>query len=157
MTQEKIQEYTLRISQANPTDMVVVIYDIALSYMDEAVTAISNSDNALLTLSVINIRRCINELIASLNFNYSPAPELLQLYIYCSKRLGEVSNRKDLKALEEISNIFKRLRDAYGSIADTNTSGSVMENSQSVYAGLTYGRGTLNEDVVGSGNRGFLA
>jgi flagellar protein FliS len=32
----------------------------------------------------------------------------------------------------------------------------VMDNSQSVYAGLTYGRGSLNENLVGNANRGFL-
>lgn len=157
MTQEKVQEFTLRISQANPTEMVVVIYDIALNYMDEAITAINNDDSNKLNLAVMHIRRCINELIASLNYAYSPAMELLELYIYCSRGLGMISNNMDCDKLEEIIKIFIRLRDAYDSISGMNTSGAVMENSQSVYAGLTYGRGTLNEDVLGSGNRGFLA
>ena len=156
MTKEKTQEYTRRISQANPTDMVVVIYDIALGYAKDARVAISGKDSGSLNMAVVNIRRCINELIASLDYNYSPAGELLMLYTYCSRRLSTVSTEKDETALAEVENIISGLRDAYAEIAEKNTSGAVMENTQSVYAGLTYGRGVLNEEIVGSDNRGFL-
>ena len=74
-----------------------------------------------------------------------------------SKRLVAVQRQKDIQALKEIRSILFRLREAYAQIADVNTSGPVMSNSESVYAGLTYGRGTLNEDVVSTPNRGFLA
>ena len=157
MTDEKKQEFTRRITQANSTEMVIVIYDICLLYIDEADSAVKNDDAAGLKHSVINIRKCINELIGSLNYEYTPAGELLQLYIYCSRHLVAVQTKKETQALEEIRSIISRLRDAYAQIAHINTSGPVMSNSESVYAGLTYGRGTLNEDVVGTPNRGFLA
>ena len=157
MTDEKKQEYTRRISQANTTDMVIVIYDIALTYMDEAASSIDVHDKTMLMHNIIGIRKCVNELIGSLNFDYSPAGELLHLYIYCSRRLVAVQTKEDKEALKEIRSIISRLRDAYAQIAGINTSGPVMSNSQDVYAGLTYGRGTLNEDVIGSSNRGFLA
>ncbi|MBO4899702.1 MAG: flagellar protein FliS [Lachnospiraceae bacterium] len=157
MVDEKKQEFTRRISQANTTDMVVVIYDIAISYIDDVKSAIEESDQNKFMANIVRIRSCINELIGSLNYDYSPAGELLQLYIYCSRRLAAVQMRKDADALSEIRSIMVRLRDAYAQIADTNTSGPVMSNSENVYAGLTYGRGTLNEDVLGTPNRGFLA
>ena len=157
MTDEKKQEYTRRISQANSTEMVVVIYDITISYLDETADAITAGDDEGLKRNIVRIRRCINELIGSLNYDYSPAGEILQLYIYCSRRLVVVQRQKDTEALKEIRSILFRLREAYAQIADVNTSGPVMSNSESVYAGLTYGRGTLNEDVVSTPNRGFLA
>lgn len=157
MTNEKKQEYTRRISQANSTDMVVVIYDIALNYIEEAKEALSDKNYSNLNNLGINIRKCINELIGSLNYEYSPSGELLQLYIFCSRQLVEATNKRDMEALVRIESIISKLRDAYAQIADTNHSGAIMQNSQSVYAGLTYGRGTLNEDVLGSGNRGYLA
>ena len=157
MLAEKKQEFTRRISQANSTDMIVVIYDITLEYLEEAGESIIANDNAALSKATIQIRQCINELIGSLNYDYSPSGELLSLYIYCSKRLVAMQLHKDTVALEEIKNIIIRLRDAYAQIAPINSDGPVMSNSQSVYAGLTYGKGSLNEDVIGSGNRGFLA
>ncbi len=35
MTKELKQEYTLRISQANKTQMVVLIYEMLLTYLDD--------------------------------------------------------------------------------------------------------------------------
>lgn len=157
MTDDKKQEYTRRISQANSTEMVIVIYDITLSYIDETADALRDDDSDTFRRDITRIRSCINELIGSLNYDYSPAGELLQLYIYCSRRLVSVQTKKDTDALKEVRSILSRLRDAYAQIADTNGSGPVMSNSESVYAGLTYGRGTLNEDVVSTPNRGFLA
>lgn len=155
MTREKIQEYTRRISQANTTDMVVIIYDIALSYLDEASESIRKSDKVALNEAIIHVRKCINELIGSLHYDYSPAGELLKLYIYCSRQLVSVS-RMDRNALESIYSILSKLRDAYASISSENKNGPVMVNSESVYAGLTYGKGILNEDIVSTGNRGYL-
>ena len=156
MTEEKKKEFTRRISQANTTDMVVVIYDIALEYIENAKGAIEDNNKTALSESVIHIRKCINELIGSLHYEYSPAGEMLQLYIFCSRQLVDVSARMDMDALVRIESILKRLRDAYAQIAPTNKSGAIMENSESVYAGLTYGRNSLNESVIGASNRGFL-
>lgn len=175
MTNEKKQEFTRRISSANPTDMVVVIYDIALEYIEEAkemaaglsiASEVSEETvpgedirkkRSALNLLVVKIRNCINELIGSLHYDYSPAGEMLWLYMYCSIRLMDAQKNGDASAFTETGSILKRLRDAYAQIAPTNKAGAVMNNSESVYAGLTYGRGTLNEDVLGSSNRGFLA
>jgi len=157
MNNEKKQEFTRRISQANTTEMVVIIYDIALTYLDEMTEAIGSDDKQNLKRACVNVRHCINELIGSLNYEYSPAGELLQIYIYCSKLLVKVDSKKDEEALLQIKSIITRLRDAYSQVIGANTGGPVMANSESVYAGLTYGRGSLNEDVVSSSNRGFLA
>lgn len=165
MTDEKKQELTRRISVANSTDMVVILYDISLEYLTEAKSYLNiDKDNEVVSKEnrdklrnlVINIRRCINELIASLNYEYSPSGELLSLYVYCSRLLVRVDNKEDGNALDEIISIMSRLRDAYSQIASSNKQGPVMCNSQSVYAGLTYGRRALNESVISGGERGYL-
>ena len=54
--------------------------------------------------------------------------------------------------------IFEKLLIGYKKVSEEDTSGPVMKNTQQVYAGLTYGRGTLNEMYV-NGNearRGFM-
>lgn len=158
MTDEKKQDFTRRISVANPTDMVVVIYDIALAYANDARCAIiENRNDDVVSVAVSGLRKSINELIASLNYKYSPSQEMLQLYRYCLRRLTAVINKRDIAALDSIDSILSKLRDAYSQIASTNTTGAIMQNSESVYAGLTYGRNSLNEDIVGTTNRGFLA
>ena len=37
MKKEKKQEFTLRISRANKTQMIVILYDMGLTYLEDAV------------------------------------------------------------------------------------------------------------------------
>lgn len=163
MTDELKQEFTRKIAQSNPTELTVVIYDIALAYMDEAQAILDKKEGTgqaadpSLWDATGNIRRCLNELIGSLHYEYQPAGELRQLYVFCLGQLGRVSLDGDDRALANVRGIITKLRDAYAQVAHLNGAGSVMTNSQSVYAGLTYGKGALNENIVGSANRGFLA
>ena len=41
--------------------------------------------------------------------------------------------------------------------AKSDASAPLMQNVQKVYAGMTYGRSTLNENLMNDNNRGFLA
>ena len=48
------------------------------------------------------------------------------------------------------------LKESYEKIASQDTSSPVMENTQMVYAGLTYGKNSLNIDLSDQGiDRGF--
>ena len=51
------------------------------------------------------------------------------------------------------------LHESFEKIAQEDTSETVMKNSQQVYAGLTYGKGTLNEVFMNpnEASRGFKA
>jgi len=49
--------------------------------------------------------------------------------------------------------MMRKLHDAYATVSKEDTSGSVMENTQTVYAGLTYGKNQLMESL---GNEGSL-
>lgn len=157
MTKECKQQFTLRITQANPTEMIVILYEMLLCYLDDAQAAQQAGDEAALAEAVRKSRGCLNELEQSLHMEYEPAGSLLKLYLYCAKKLVHAQAHKE-GALEEIRNIIKPLHDAYEQIAPLNKKGAVMGNSQTVYAGLTYGRNTLTENMTDQGaNRGMRA
>ena len=44
MQKEKIQEFTRRVSQDNRTSLIVTMYDIMLTYLDEAKAALEAED-----------------------------------------------------------------------------------------------------------------
>lgn len=156
MTKECKQQFTLRISQANPTEMVVILYEMLLCYLDEAENALETEDFTAFKSAVRKTRGCLNELLQSLNMKYEPAPNLLQIYLYCTKKLAHAEVCRDEEGLCQIRRVIVPLHDAYEQIAGQNTSGPVMGNSQAVYAGLTYGRGALTENMADQGaNRGM--
>lgn len=158
MTSAEKQDFTLRISQANSTQMVVILYEMLLSYIKDGKKALAQEDKTEFRMNVHRARGCVRELMHSLNLQYDPAPALLSLYGFCIRRLAAAeSGQKDLP-LEEIERIIVPLRDAYEQIAGQNSAGAVMGNSQAVYAGLTYGRNSLTEDMADQGtNRGMYA
>ena len=140
MTKECKQQFTHRITQANSTQLIVILYEMTLQYLADGEQA---ADDAGLAEAVHRARGCIKELLNSLHREYSPAGELSRLYLFCLRRLAVCEVRRDRTILEEIQ------------VQDT--SGPVMNNSQTVYAGLTYGRNQLTENMADQGtNRGML-
>lgn len=156
MTREDKQQFTLRISQANSTELVVILYEMLLSYLREAKEELKSGNEQEFHEAVRKSRGCLNELLQSLHLQYEPAPALRQLYLFCIRRLASGEVKKDGDLLEEIEKVIGPLRDAYARIASENPAGPVMGNSQTVYAGLTYGRNTLTENMADQGpNRGM--
>jgi flagellar protein FliS len=158
MTKELKQEFTLRITQANKTQLITILYEMILLYIGEAKEALSQGNQTEYKGAIRKIRGCMNELTASLNFEYELAQNLLQLYLYVNRELVQASVHNQKENLEHIRMVIGELRNAYKKIEDQDQSGPVMGNTQTVYAGLTYGKNTLTENITDpASNRGFFA
>lgn len=158
MTSEQKQQFTYRITNANSTEMIVILYDMVLCYSQEGEQAHDLGDEAGFREAIRKMRGCFNELLHSLDLNYEPAASLSKLYYFCIRRLARCEFKKESTCFAEINKIIKPLRDAYRQIAGENRGGAVMGNSQVVYAGLTYGKNQLSEDMADQGsNRGMFA
>lgn len=152
MTREQKQQFTLRITQANETELVVILYDMILCYLKESGEAHAGGSRNGFRDGIRKIRGCFNELMHSLHLEYEPAPTLMQLYLFCIRRLAYSEVRNDAEALAVIEKVVTELRDAYAQVAHENQNGPVMKNVQTVYAGLTYGRNTLTENMADQGS-----
>lgn len=156
MTKELKQEYTLRITQANKTQLITILYEMALLYVDEAEAALSAEDRTGLKNAVRRIQGCMCELMDSLHMEYEVAHNLLQLYLYINREVAKAALHNDAESLEHVRPVLDKLLAAYKQIEGLDTSGPVMGNTQTVYAGLTYGRNNLTENAADpSANRGF--
>ena len=156
MTDDKKRQYTLKISQASRTQLVVILYEMTLDYLKEAEDAAGSRDEAAFHTGIKRARACIHELSHSLNHEYPVSGNLLQLYLFADRMLIQADARKDAALLKEPEDMVRKLKDAYETISEQDDSGAVMENTQTVYAGLTYGRGALNESLADQGSsRGF--
>ena len=156
MTKELKQEFTLRITQANKTQLITILYEMVLLYLEEAGESLTKEDKPAFKQAIRKIRDCMNELILSLHLEYELAQNLLQLYRYINSELVQADIHYEKENLHHIESIIKQLHGAYKQIEAQDTSGPVMENTQTVYAGLTYGRNTLSENIADTAlNRGF--
>lgn len=158
MTRELKQQYTLKITQANKSQLVVILYEMLLAYVDEAEQAHKKEDRDGFKSSVRKARGCLNELTASLHLEYELARNLLQLYLYANRQLAVAEGRNRVEELSNVKTVMVKLCDAYKQVSRQDTTGPIMANTQTVYAGLTYGKNTLTENLTDQGsNRGFRA
>lgn len=156
MTKELKQEFTLRITQANKTQLITILYEMILLYLDEAKEALPAEDKTEYKNTIRKLRGCMDELIASLHMEYDLAQNLLQLYLYINRELVQASMRYRQENLEHVETVIGKLHTAWRQIETQDMSEPVMGNAQEVYAGLTYGRNTLMESMSNlRENRGF--
>ena len=157
MTAEQKKEFTRKISQANATELIVILYDIALVYVNESIRLMEEDNMAEAKIQADFAKRCIEEMIANLHFEYDLATVLHRIYLSMKKSLRDGVLEKNKEPLISVKNNLVTLRNAYDQIASQDTSAPVMGHAQTVVAGLTYGKHSLNESLAQeSSSRGFL-
>lgn len=155
MTNEKKQEFTLRITSANKTQLVEILYEMLLEYISDASKAIGENDINATHDAIRKSRGCLRELMESIDFSNEISGNLLSLYAYVNKELLLAEIRKDVSIFDNIKTVIEPLRDTYIELAKKDTSEPIMTNAQSVTAGLTYSKNDINESLIEQGNRGF--
>lgn len=154
MTKEMISEYTLRISEANRTQMVEILYELLLEYISEAESDFENKAYDAFSADLEHAVAVVRELSASINTESKLSGTFFSLYIFISKELTLSGVKRNIDTLKRIRPMIEKLRDAYSELAKRDGSVSLMSNSEKVYAGLTYGKESLIVHINGQ-NRGI--
>lgn len=158
MDKEKQKDFARRVTQANRTQLVAVTYDIILEHLKCAKEYLVNGNKDEYRSELKSAGKFLAELMRSLDFKYPISVNLLRLYEYVQVVFVSSEISGENRGLENAENVLTKLGSAFATISKEDTSGPVMENTQQIVAGLTYGKGTLNEADMSSGtNRGFLA
>ncbi len=153
MTDERKQEYARKISQANKSQVVVIIYEVAMEYFDEAIAAETSEG---FCEAVKKAKKCVEQLRDALDMNY-PAISLplSRLYNFVTLECDKATMKDDRTNIPACRKVMEGLHDSFVEVAKQDTSGPMMSNAEEVYAGLTYGRDGANSTVGASASRGF--
>ena len=160
MKAESVKIFARRITSANKSEIIVIIYDIIEENLALAKKALAEGDRETYRNEIKQAISFVKELLVSLDMNYEVSKNLASLYIYVSRCLNFalVSGKKE--EIEAAEKVLRKLGDSFREVAKTDESKPVMENTQRVYAGITYGRGLdLDETLVAPAmeSRGFRA
>lgn len=155
MTKEKKQEYTLRISSANRTELVEILYEMLLDYTKEAEEAVEKGEAVTLKESVRKAKGCVSRLIDSVALDNDLANNFMSLYKYVIRELTLGDIRFDRKNFENVQKVVQPLKDTYLELIKTDKSAPIMTNTQTVVAGLTYSKNDINEALNENEQRGF--
>ena len=156
MKKEKKQEFTLRITRANKSQMIVILYDMVLVYLEDSLEAFEKKDYKEYKWNIERAKDCLDELLNSLHMEYEIAGILRGLYFFYKRELTTAAIQEKQEKILPVMQMIRELKESYEQIASQDTSAPIMQNTQEVYAGLTYGKDSLNVNLSDQGtNRGF--
>ena len=145
MTKEEINGFSYRVAQASKTELVVIMYDVAINYLSDSINYFENTNIERFRDELKKAQRVINQLTSVLDLKYDISLELMRLYIYIINVFVRSSIRKEVEELKVVMSMLEKLRSTFEKVSEQDQSGPMMMNTQQVYAGLTYSNGGLNE------------
>lgn len=157
MTNEKKQEFTRRISQANKTQLTVIVLQMVETYIEDAME-VWETDQVAYRQAIKRADACLVYLQQTLDFRFPIAGDLFSLYQYAIKQLMYADIKRDMAACKKAKKLMEKMIADFEVISEMDTSEPIMENAQQLYAGFTYGSNGASLDMVsGDASRGFLA
>ncbi|WP_250228776.1 flagellar protein FliS [Anaeropeptidivorans aminofermentans] len=154
------KNYTARILNSSPLQLVIITYELMLEDMDKALSA----ENKVTAKSrLLNVRAFLTNLIGSLDMSMEISGNMASIYIYINKLISEAMLKSSLDKKEEAVSILAEAKDlitvlfnAWKAIESEDVRKSSQKGSQ-VFAGLTYKKGRLAEHIDENSNRDYKA
>jgi flagellar protein FliS len=105
----------IRLSTVNKGNLVLVLYDGAIKFLEEAKSRMQTKDFAGKGLYLDRAFGAINELRSSLRYDYDKklAESLNQLYYFMTKQLSLASIKNDVHCIETVIRLLKGLKEAW--------------------------------------------
>jgi flagellar protein FliS len=160
MVKTKGTNWSARIVNATPAQLVLIIYELIFEAIDNATEQLASRDIAGYEKTMERARKLLMELTHDLELDGSLEYDFLSLYLFVNKLFIQSYFKKSAEPLKEAKGILNKLYDGLceaENMLPKEQKQAIVQNAQQVYAGLTYGRGTLNESMVHDENRGFKA
>ncbi|MDD3173749.1 MAG: flagellar protein FliS [Herbinix sp.] len=159
MKRETVQAFATRVTQASKSELIVILYEMILTEIAEAKEAYEMGDLAVFDRELKKAQKYVNELIVPLDYHYNISYDLISLYLYVNKRIITAIIKRNPVSLDSAVSVLNKLLIGFQGVSREDKSGPMMRNTQQLYAGLTYGKGTLNETYIDPSNRsrGFIA
>lgn len=159
MEKDQLNAYAARVAQANRSELIVIIYEAFLDSVKEGRKFLDKDEIAACRHETERARGFLTELLGSLDFSYPVSHYLRRIYVYAYRELCQGLALRDSERMGHASRAIERLLPAFREVAAQDDSEPVMRNTEPIYAGLTYGKNSLNESigVEVNMNRGFQA
>ncbi|MCL2699003.1 MAG: flagellar protein FliS [Defluviitaleaceae bacterium] len=149
-------DYVARIGNANPAGLVAITYELIMAHVGDAIR--NHNDDREYVRHVETSIELLGTLIDALNMDYELSRTLFPLYIYVNKLLINAKLTRRTRPLEDVRKILAPLHSGWRELAESEPGAEpAIDASQTIFAGLTYGRGELNEYIQEDGNKSYKA
>lgn len=149
MTDEQMNIYKMRITQASTGELTVIMLEMEIQWIDEALEAYEARNMEEFIQCVSRAQGVQVELMTVLNMDNPVAVDVYSVFAFINKQLIYAKLKGVPLDIKRCRDILEKYRQSFEAIAKTDTAGPVMAGSEKVYAGLTYGAGGLVESSMG--------
>lgn len=149
------KEFQNRIVSAGRKELLLIHLEMILAEMKLAEQARMESEERF-RQSIDLTMEMVKKLAESLDFTYEISYVLLRAYQQVNADLIGARRKKDLALLLRARKMIEQLREAFAGL-ELPSDAFVVQNGETVYAGLTYGRNNQLKESVDYQKRGFKA
>ena len=149
MTDEQMNGYKMRIAQAGIGEMTVIMFEMEMQWIEDALSAYEVSEKEGFTNYVGKAQAVQVELMNVVNVQSSVGRDVYSIFAFINKQLILAKIQGEPLELKRCKNMLEKLHKSFSEIAKTDQGGPIMVGSEKVFAGLTYGAGGLVENTTG--------
>jgi len=149
-----------RIANANDAGLVALIYEGLIDTLQSGIEYIECGNKEKLNSSINKVREILAELLATLQGDSEISSNLRSLYVYVNKIVTQAELKEDKEKLEEAIKVITPLYEAWqelGEKEELEVGGAQVAaastNRPAIVAGMTYGKGQLNDYVINNDDR----
>lgn len=150
-----------RIANANDAQLVAIIHEGFMSTVKSGIEHIENGNKEGLNDSINKVREILAQLLATTEGDSEIANNLRSIYVYLNKLVTEAEIKRDKTKLEEAIKVITPIYEAWQELGEKEVAGtdddsqtaSTPAKTPSIVAGMTYGKGQLNDYVINDNDR----
>lgn len=149
-----------RVANANEAQLVALMYEGLMDTMKSAISAMEQKDKVAIDHDINKSRAILSELLATTQGDSEIAGNLRGLYVYANKLVTEAEIKNSTAKLEEAIKVITPLYEAWQELGEKEEEAAVPQspvntatNRPSIVAGMTYGKGQLNDYVINNDDR----
>ncbi|QHE53590.1 flagellar export chaperone FliS [Pontibacillus sp. HMF3514] len=101
------------VETASPGELTLMLYNGCLKFIKLAKRGIENSDYELKNTNIQKAQKIIQELMVTMNPDYSITEEIMPLYDYINRKLMEANIKNDISMLDEAAEMVTEFRDTW--------------------------------------------
>ncbi len=145
-----VEEYAARLTNASPLQIIIINYEIILESIEDAQMNMDFNE------SVRRARNFLKLLMDALDVSLPISQNLLSIYLYVNEHLSRAAVTGNFDSLEIAAQLMRDLYESWKELERQESGATpVMENTEQIYAGLTYSGNGLDEYVANEENRGI--
>lgn len=149
MTNEQMNVYKMRIAQAGIGEMNVIMLEMEMQWIEDAVLSYEANNKAAFMDSVSKAQAVQVELMNVTNVKNEVGYDVYSIYAFINKELIRAKLKGEPLDIMRCKSMLEKLHKSFVEVAKTDQSGPIMAGGEKIYAGLTYGAGGLVESSMG--------